>query len=595
MKWKINKLLSTVPCALLLLVPVTSLARDIALNTGDALIYTANHDSQSISRISMLSLTKLNEFALGMRPDNLALDGLGRFWVTFRAHDRVGVFTEHNGAQVAMIPTGDEPFDVLSVSESMLAVTLFKASRVLLINNTTFEIAQSLDTLPHPRGLALSADGLVLYVTHFFSGTVSVIDIASFQLEYTVQPEADGNLLQNIAVTDDDTRLYLPLTRSNVTNNALLFDTTVFPVVSVIDPEGEVALPGERISLDIVDDPVGIPIDAAVTDDYLFILNAASNDLTVINRETELSEAHLELGHNPRSMMLSPDKSQLFIHNSLSGSISVVDTESLSISDEIQVSQIPLPASLLNGKRLFNSSDRTDLSKDQWISCATCHFDGETDLRTWFFPDGPRNTPSLLGSNATGPYHWSGDLDELHDVEATIRNIQAGTGLAEGPHNCDPECDQGPPNAGRSQDLDDLAAFMAALTLPPNPNLEPTGYFSAAAIRGAQLFHAVATGCGSCHIPPLFTDHLRHDIGTGGDSDERKGPDFDTPSLRGIFSTAPYLHDGRAATIKEVLTTHNSADQHGSTSTLTQDEIDDLVAFLQSLTFEPPVFRSGFE
>jgi len=242
-----------------------------------------------------------------------------------------------NGIQLAGIATGDEPFDIKQISASLMAVSQFKASSVIFINTSTFEMDDSLAVIPHPRGLALSADSIKLYVTHFLSGALSIVDIATLKVEKMIKPESDGNLFQNLAVTGDGTRLYLPLTRANVTNKARLFDTTVFPVVSVIDPVSEVAVPGERFSLDIVDEPVGIPIDATLTDDYLFILNAGSNDLTVLNRSNRQTDAHLELGHNPRSMMLSSDGSRLFIHNSLSGSVSVVDIDLLSITDVLTV------------------------------------------------------------------------------------------------------------------------------------------------------------------------------------------------------------------------------------------------------------------
>ena len=58
---------------------------------------------------------------------------------------------------------------------------------------------------------------------------------------------------------------------------------------------------------------------------------------------------------------------------------------------------------------------------------------------------------------------------------------------------------------------------------------------------------------------------------------------FDTPTLLEMYRTGPYLHDGRAATLQEVLTTFNKQDKHGVTSKLSPEEIDDLVAFLMSL------------
>jgi cytochrome c peroxidase len=58
---------------------------------------------------------------------------------------------------------------------------------------------------------------------------------------------------------------------------------------------------------------------------------------------------------------------------------------------------------------------------------------------------------------------------------------------------------------------------------------------------------------------------------------------YDTPSLVEAYRTAPYLHDGRALTLKEVLTTHNKEHKHGGTEGLSVDEIDAIVAFLREL------------
>src|SRR5205814_2826324 len=139
------------------------------------------------------------------------------------------------------------------------------------------------------------------------------------------------------------------------------------------------------------------------------------------------------------------------------------------------------------------------------------------------FRDGPRNTPALFGVAETLPMHWSGDLDELQDVEQTIRVVQSGTGLADGDAHCDPACNAGPANAGRSKDLDDLAAFMRVLVSP-----RPTATIDrAAADRGRRTFSDA--GCASCHPPPLFTDRQKHDVGTAAGPLERKGSAFDTP------------------------------------------------------------------
>ncbi|HWQ92572.1 MAG TPA: c-type cytochrome, partial [Clostridia bacterium] len=89
-------------------------------------------------------------------------------------------------------------------------------------------------------------------------------------------------------------------------------------------------------------------------------------------------------------------------------------------------------------------------------------------------------------------------------------------------------------------------------------------------------------GCAGCHPGPLFTDQQSYDVGTAGEFD-RKTRSFDTPTLVEIRRTAPYLHDGSAATVRDVLTHKNKDDLHGKTSHLNADQILDLCAYLLSL------------
>lgn len=382
----------------------------------------------------------------------------------------------------------------------------------------------------------------------------------------------DTNLTNSIALTRD--RAYVPQTRSNTANRALLFDNTVFPVVTVLDLATGAPLVRERISLDIVDQPVNMPFDAVLTSaGKLYVVHAGSDDLSAIEVQFQNTVAHLDLGFNPRGLALSPGERFVYASNALSGTVTVIDTATDTVVDTIRATNLPLDPMLLRGKILFNSSTATTLAKDEWISCATCHFEGGADGRTWFFRDGIRNTPALFGVASTLPMHWSGDLDELHDVESTIRTVQAGTGLANGADNCTPACDQALPNAHRSRELDDLATFMMSLR-PPRRRVAP---MSEAAQRGQALF---AAQCASCHPAPLYTDRLRHDVGTGGEV-ERKGTAFDTPSLRGVFDSAPYLHDGSAATLREAIERHTDA-----------PNAEDIAAFVETIPFPGQKRRS---
>src|SRR2546423_15587414 len=80
-----------------------------------------------------------------------------------------------------------------------------------------------------------------------------------------------------------------------------------------------------------------------------------------------------------------------------------------------------------------------------------------------------------------------------------------------------------------------------------------------------------------------------HDIGTGlDDTTEKMGPKYDTPTLLGVYRTAPYLHHGKAKALAEVLTTFNQGDRHGQMSHLSRQGLDDFVEFLKALPYEDP-------
>ena len=65
------------------------------------------------------------------------------------------------------------------------------------------------------------------------------------------------------------------------------------------------------------------------------------------------------------------------------------------------------------------------------------------------------------------------------------------------------------------------------------------------------------------------------DVGTGGS--------FQVPSLLGLAWRAPYLHDGRAPTLRARFDASGGGDMHGHTSQLTSAQLDDLVAFMETL------------
>src|SRR5690606_7711752 len=152
----------------------------------------------------------------------------------------------------------------------------------------------------------------------------------------------------------------------------------------------------------------------------------------------------------------------------------------------------------------------------------------------------------------------------------------------------------GDPKAGLSPELDAIAAYVASLeTIPRSPYRNPDGTLTDDAVAGREIF--LRLGCDSCHAGDDFTDSaegLLHDVGTLTPlSGSRLGdelPGIDTPTLLGIWQTAPYLHDGSAPTLHDVLTTRNPEGRHGATADLSEDELDALVAYLLQIDGDVP-------
>jgi hypothetical protein len=347
--------------------------------------------------------------------------------------------------------------------------------------------------------------------------------------------------------------------------------------------------------------------------DYLFVAMRGGRS---VERYDVLGGAQagtlLDVGYAPSGLALSPDDRHLYVDAFLSRELRVYDVGSFDVLPQpIAIIPIvtdePLTPELLRGKQLFNDSFDPRLAKHGYIACAHCHLDGEADRRTWDFTDrgeGLRNTISLLGRGgvAHGPVHWSANFDEIQDFEHDIRGPFGGTGLLDDADWTSGTVNQtlGDPKAGLSPDLDALAAYVTSLvSYPRSPYRQADGSLTPEAAAGQITFESQAVGCASCHAGARLTDSAwlapgeprLHDVGTlGPGSGLRLGEPLtglDTPTLHALWNEPPYLHDGSAPDLMAVLTTDNPDDLHGTTSTLTVAQADELVAYLLSLEGPP--------
>ena len=361
----------------------------------------------------------------------------------------------------------------------------------------------------------------------------------------------------------------------------------------------EAALGTEALTLDLNDpafsSPVNFPRAVALSPDGGTAYLALAGSDAVMGVDLR-DPAGLKLlgfwptGANPRGIVVDTSGEVGYVMNYLSRDVSVLDLRDTSARREqarVPVAGEVLDPVTLRGKTLFNNASDPRLSRLGWISCASCHPGGGADGTTWLTPDGPRQTMPLWRLAGTAPFHASATRDEVQDFEHDIEGVMAGSGLAPGL----PPAELGAPSSGLSPDLDALAHYV--LHGIRAPNAPPAGE---AAERGRLVF--ASAGCDTCHGGPAWTKSaLPGPVGTLGLDGAKEVSDvlvdvgtfdpardvlgasgFDVPSLLGIGSSAPYLHDGSAATLFDVL-----ANPLHAPAGLSAEERADLVAFLESI------------
>jgi len=200
----------------------------------------------------------------------------------------------------------------------------------------------------------------------------------------------------------------------------------------------------------------------------------------------------------------------------------------------------------------------------KWLSCATCHTEVRTDALNWdLLNDGignPKQSKSLLFAHYTPPSMITG---VRKDAETGVRKGMMFIQFVDRP----------------DEDAQAIDAYLKSLKSLDSPYLNPDGSMSEAAERGMIIFEMAK--CNVCHYGEFYTDMQMHDVGSG--LDEYEGQKFDTPSLREIWRTAPYLYDGRARTVFEMLKNFNKDNKHGHTSDLSDEDLKDLEAYILTL------------
>ena len=573
------------------------IARHVALRgepTGvvwserDDHVYVAEFDAGSVAEVAAGSGRVVRRFKVGLRPLGLAIvPGKGLLLAANSATHTVSVLDMKTGIERCRIAVSREPFSIAVTPDESLAVVsnLLPAGRVTepgygavvsLIDLVHLRHAGEVRLPPGSstvREVAISADGRWAYIVH----TVGRTNLPATQLE---RGWINTNALSIIDLRDRE--VYA----------TLLLDQ---PMEGAADPWG-VALSGDgrklwvsiagvhwlaRIDLE----PLHQFLDGKLPNDHrlaqaqkyspgsesiwLRIKRDAKQRAELVNDLAALYSADLieriEIpGKAPRGLDVSPDGKLVAAAVYFSGKVVLVDSATGKVQKAVSLGPARAPDEAQRGRIIFHDAT---YCFQHWLSCSTCHpGDGRVDGLNWDIPnDGignPKNVKSLLQAHRTPPMTWRGVRPNMKT------SVRAGLFFFL-LRRAEPE------------EVEAVQAYLRSLTPRPSPYLTAQGKLSAAALRGRKVFNSDTTGCAHCHHGELLTDLFTSDVGTRGSLD--KASSFDTPSLIEIYRTGPYLHDGSAATLREVLLERNQNDKHGTTSHLSEQQIDDLVAYLKSL------------
>lgn len=270
----------------------------------------------------------------------------------------------------------------------------------------------------------------------------------------------------------------------------------------------------------------------------------------------------------PNGIAVDADKERAVVWSQFERVVDVVALGGPDLADEKQTKKTPVvrialappspaqPLALALGRVLFHTTSDERISHDG-RACASCHPDGRDDALTWATPNGPRRSIMLAGRvDDTAPFSWTGSEHDLKEhVGITFERLKGLGGL-------------------KSMELEAVTTYVRSLVPPPMPPSDDPRVK-----RGAEIFASTAAACSTCHSGPLFTDNKHHDVQSKTEAD--KTSSFNTPSLRFVASRGPYFHDGRYATLRDLLT---AADRKmGHTQQLSNDDLEALEAYLRTL------------
>jgi DNA-binding beta-propeller fold protein YncE/mono/diheme cytochrome c family protein len=586
---------------------------------GRKLAYVADEDERAVRTVDLASRAEIAVTPLDAAPGQLLVTADGRVLVALRTASAVTVLEPPEDPTATLEPrctvaAPAEPTGLaLTPDGARLLVTSRWAHALTAYETGTLKASFTVDLPRDPLAVVTSSDGARAFISHVVGARLSVVDlrepaarqidlhqiegVSAFSSAKAVRWSTGQGYTLARTVSG---RIFAPeiLANPNPTPGEV---TSGYGASGSGSPSeiGDIAVldeAGEHLAttpvLDFRDHAdCLLPRAAAIDEAGGRILVACLGVNAVIAYDAKSKNPHLapvtrwSVASGPTGIAVDPagrraivwsqfDRTLSFLALDLPTTRTVVVTptptlsspnpapESVSVLVKDRITAIVLPAhrppmdeTLALGRRVFHAAGDSQMAGDG-RACASCHPDGRDDGFTWATPDGPRQTPILAARlGDTAPYGWNGVSDHLEDhVHRTFQRL-FGFGL--------------PPRS-----FDALLAYVRHMDMSFAPAAS-----SPEAARGDAIFHSAEAACATCHVDAATADGKAHDVQSRIKGDRTAG--FDTPSLRFLGQSAPYFHDGRYATIGDLLRGVDGT--MGHTAHLDDSDRRALEAYLEAL------------
>ncbi|MEN8229864.1 MAG: beta-propeller fold lactonase family protein [Bacteroidota bacterium] len=587
---------------------------NLTLSQDGEKLYVVGQESNQLLVVDSHEGAVVNKIDVGNRPHTVALSRDDKTaYVSNQWSDNIFVIDLEDALIADTLSGGSGPADiVISPNEEFLYVVNSYSSDISIFDLDNYEEKRRLKAGNNPVSAAFSPDGENVYVSSrrtiplpYGSQPVTemtVTDAGSQRVSERLMFE-NAYIMENVKVTPSGDLAVSTLIRPKNLIPAIQVEKGWMMThgIGIIERKEN----GRTVQL-LLDEPNSYyadPFDLVISPDgkRAYVSHSGVNQISVIDLDEirklleESTEEQLQTysnhlgissryviariptGANPKGMVLSPDGNLLYVAERLEDRIAVINTSSLETEKSISLDGPRRVTVARFGRQMFNNAGHTFQNQ---YACYTCHPDSHEDGLVYNMAgkDMGRNLANVQTLRDIGdipPYKWNGKNQTIHKQDG-MRFSTILTRTESFDH----------------KELDALVAYIiTGIRNPPNLRFNPNGELTAAQQRGKEVFYRdmdnfgneipVENRCYTCHPPPYFTNMEMTDVGTLADMDDPML--FDVPQLNNVYESAPYLHDGRAATLEELWTKFNDEDKHGVGNDMLKDQLNDLVEYLKSI------------